>query len=95
MSRISPSLKFWIAGRIKWLPGPTLVKCWKSTATPSPTPRGRSAFAYQPAWLAQVEQSYSKVQEFRDPLSGARPKTVLIFEAKQRQARRAQDESHS
>jgi hypothetical protein len=53
------------------------------------------AFAYQPAWLAQVEQSYRKVQEFPDSLSGGRPKTVLIFEAKQRHARRAQHESPS
>jgi len=53
------------------------------------------AFAYQPAWLAEVEKFYNQVQEFPDPLSTLRPKKVLVFEAKQRQARRAAGGSHS
>ncbi|MBI3839407.1 MAG: glycosyltransferase family 39 protein [Planctomycetia bacterium] len=53
------------------------------------------AFAYQPAWLAEVQRFYHQVQEFPDPLSGARPKKVLVFEANDRQARRAQPASPS
>jgi hypothetical protein len=47
------------------------------------------AYQFRPEWIAQVEERYRQVQELPDPYcSPSRPRKVLVFEAKQLEARR-------
>ncbi len=55
-----------------------------------------NAHAYQPEWLAMIEKSYRPVLTFPDPESPAsRPRKVLVFESKTRQAHRETGQSQS
>jgi hypothetical protein len=47
-----------------------------------------NAHGFRPQWIGQLEAHYRQVQLFPDPTSGSRPKKVLVFQAKDAQARR-------